>query len=113
MENLPWASISYYSAFGVLVYYQRLDAQACPGHGWRKPALTALAYAGLLTGFVYLVWFGWRTAWWLPAVPLAMSALATIPAILVERVVGRPALGQFAVLAWPACAYLMFTTLHH
>jgi hypothetical protein len=47
----------------------------------------------------------------MPAIPLAMSALAAIPAILIERLVGRLALGQIAVLAWPVCAYLMFHTL--
>ena len=111
MEVLPWPSIAYYSAFGVLAYYQRLHAQAYADHGWQKLLLTGLAFAGMLTGFIYLVCFGWRTAWWMPAIPLAMSALATIPAILLERLVGRPALGQFAVLAWPVCAYLMFDTL--
>ena len=103
MEVLPWPSIAYYSAFGVMAYYQRLHAQACADRGWKKLLLTGLAFAGMPTGFIYLVYFGWRTAWWMPAIPLAMSALATIPAILLERLVGRPALGQFS--------YLMFDTL--
>jgi hypothetical protein len=111
MEVLPWPSIAYYSAFGVMAYYQRLHAQACADRGWKKLLLTGLAFAGMPTGFIYLVYFGWRTAWWMPAIPLAMSALATIPAILLERLVGRPALGQLSVLAWPVCAYLMFDTL--
>jgi hypothetical protein len=111
MEVLPWPSIAWYSSFGILVYYQRLYAQACTGHDRQKLLLTGLAFAGMLTGFIYLVYFGWKTAWWMAAIPLAMSALATIPAILLERMVGRTALGQFAVLAWPLCAYLMFDTL--
>ncbi len=111
MEILPWPTIGFYSAFGILVYYQRLHAQACADSGWRKLLLTGLAFAGMLTGFVYLVYFGWKTAWWAPVIPVAMSALATIPAILIERLVGKPALGQFSVLAWPVCAYLMFAML--
>ena len=111
MEILPWPTIAFYSAFGIFVHYQRLHAQACADAGWQKLLLTGMAFAGMLIAFIYLVYFGWRTAWWAPAIPLAMSVLATIPAILLERLVGRPVLGQLSVLAWPVCAYLMFTTL--
>jgi len=111
MDMLPWSSVAFYSAFGIFVYYQRLHAQTCADNGWQKLLLTGQAFAGMLTGFIYLVVCGWKTAWWMPAIPLAMSALAAIPAILIERLVGRLALGQIAVLAWPVCAYLMFHTL--
>ena len=111
MEILPWPTIAFYSAFGVLVHYQRIHAQACADSGWQKLLLTGMAFAGMLIAFIYLVYFGWRTAWWAPAIPLAMSVLATIPAILLERLVGRPMLGQLSVLAWPVCAYLMFSTM--
>lgn len=111
MEILPWPSIAFYSAFGVLVYYQRLHAHAYAGPDWQHLLLTGLAFAGVPTGLAYLVYFGWKTAWWAPVIPLAMSALATIPAILLERVVGRTALGRLSVPAWPVCAWLMFTLL--
>lgn len=111
MEILPWPSIAFYSAFGIFVYYQRLLAQACTDQAWQKLLLNGMAFAGMLTGFLYLVYFGWKTAWWMPAIPLAMSALATIPALLLERLAGRTVLGQISLLAWPVCAYLMFTTL--
>jgi hypothetical protein len=111
MELLPWPSIAFYCAFGIFVYYQRLYAQAYADDGWTKLLLTGMAFAGMLTGFVYLVYCGWTLAWWVPVIPLGMSALATIPAILVERLAGRLALGRIAVLAWPLCAYLMFHTL--
>lgn len=111
MQTLPWSSVAYYCAFGIAVYYQRVHAQAYPGEGWKKLGLTALAFLGMLTGFFYLVYFGWMLAWWAPVIPLGMSALATIPAILVERLVGRLALGRLSLLAWPVCAYLMFNTL--
>ena len=63
MDILPWSSIAFYSAFGVLVYYQRLHAQAWMDNGWQKLMLTAQSFAGMLTGFVYLVVRGWKTAW--------------------------------------------------
>jgi len=111
MEIVPWPSIAFYSAFGIFVYYQRLYAQACADQAWQKLLLTGMAFAGMLTGFAYLVYFGWKTAWWMAAIPLAMSALATIPALLLERLTSRTALGQISVLAWPLCAYLMFDKL--
>lgn len=112
METLSRTSVACYCAFGIFVYYQRLYAQAYAGEGWQKLLLTVAAFLGMLTGFFYLVYCGWTVAWWAPVIPLGMSALATIPAILVERLVGRQALGQLSLLAWPLCAYLMFRTLH-
>jgi hypothetical protein len=109
--EIPWPSIVFYCAFGIFVYYQRLHAQACADDGWHKLLLTGLAFAGMVTGFVYLVYSGWTLAWWMPVIALAMSALAAIPAILIERVSGRMTLGRVSVPAWPLCAYLMFHTL--
>jgi hypothetical protein len=111
MDMLPWRSIAFYSAFAVFVYYQRLHAEACEDNGWVKLLMTGQAFAGMLTSFIYLVYCGWKTNWWIPVIALGMSALAAIPAILIERLVGRPVLGQIAVPAWPLCAYLMFHTL--
>ena len=112
METLPWPSVACYCAFGIFVYYQRLYAQAYAGEGWQKLMLTGAAFLGMLTGFFYLAYCGWTVAWWAPVIPLGMSVLATIPAILVERLVGRLALGRISLLAWPLCAYLMFYTLY-
>jgi len=53
-----------------------------------------MAFAGMLTGFFYLVDYGLTLGGWAPVIPLAMSALATIPAILIERLVGQSALGR-------------------
>lgn len=111
MEILLWPTIAFYSAFGIFVHYQRIHAQACAESGWRKLLFAGMDFAGMLTAFIYLVYFGWKTAWWAPVIPLAMSVLATIPANLLERLAGRPVLGQLSVLAWPVCAYLMFATL--
>lgn len=111
METLPWSSVACYCCFGVGVYYQRIHAQDYPGEGWQKLGLTGMAFLGMLTGFFYLVYCGWLFTWWTPVMPLGMSVLATIPAILVERLVGRLALCRLAVVVWPLCAYLMFRTL--
>lgn len=111
METLPWSSVAYYCVFGVALFYQRVYAQDYPGDGWQKLMLTGSAFLGMLTGFFYLAYCAWTVVWWAPLIPLGMSALATIPAILIERLVGRVALGRLALLAWPVCAYLMFFTL--
>lgn len=110
IEIMPWPSIDFYSVSGIFVYYQRLHAQARADHGWQELLQPGLAFAGMLTGFIYLVYVGWKTAWWMPAIPLAMRALAAIPAIVLERLAGGAAPGQTSVLGWPLCAYLMFDT---
>ncbi|MET0964586.1 MAG: hypothetical protein ABWY05_17485 [Noviherbaspirillum sp.] len=110
MEILPRLSVLYYCLFSIFVYYQRVYADSHVGDGWRKLVLTGTAFLGMLTGFAYLVYCGWKIVWWAPVIPLGMSVLATIPAILVERLVGRQALGRIS-LAWPLWAYLMFDAL--
>lgn len=111
MDVLSWPTVAFYSAFGVFVYYQRLYAQEYAGDGLYKLFLVGSAFLGMVTGFVYLVYYAWTIAWWAPVIPLTMSVVATIPAILLERMVGRLALSQIAVIGWPVCAYLMFYTL--
>lgn len=111
MELLSWRSIAFYSVFAILVHYQRMHAQRWEGPAGVRLILTGMALLGILTGFVYLVAYGWTVAWWAALVPLAMSVLAAIPANLLERAVGREALGWLAVPGWPVCAYLMFHAL--
>jgi len=111
LELLSWPSVAFYSAFGIFVYYQRMYAQEFAGEGWYKLLLIGSAFLGMITGFVYLVYCGITVAWWAPVIPLGMSVLATIPATLLERMVGRPTLSQIALIGWPVCAYLMFYTL--
>jgi hypothetical protein len=45
--------------FGLL---QRRYAQACADQPWLKLLLTGIAFAGMLTGFICPVYFGWETA---------------------------------------------------
>lgn len=111
MEQHAWRSIAFYSVFAILVYYQRVHAQQCERPPVLRLLLTGMALLGILTGFIYLVTYGWAVAWWGALVPLATSVLAAIPGNLLERLVGRETLGWVAVPGWPVCAYLMFQTL--
>lgn len=109
MQQLPWQSIAFYCVFGIFVHYQRMHAQDLPAHaGLQRLAHQASALLGMFTGFGYLVWVGWKSAWWMPVIPLGMGVLAVIPALLIERMVGKETLSQAAFLFWPACAWLMF-----
>jgi hypothetical protein len=109
MQQLPWQSIAFYCVFGIFVHYQRMHVQGLPPQaGAQRLGQQASAFLGMLVGFAYLVLVGWKIVWWMPAIPLGMGVLAVIPAVLVERLVGREAMSRAAFFIWPICAWLMF-----
>lgn len=109
MQALSWTSIAFYCVFGVFVFYQQLHVKNFRGasQGFAL-ALNLSALAGMLTGIAYLIYYGWSVIWWAPIVIFLIGLLATIPAILLERIVGAGVLSLGAFVGWPLSAYFMF-----
>ena len=109
MSVLSWASIAFYCAFSTLIFYQQLHAKnfrgASQGFGF---ALAISGFLGMLTGFAYLIYYGWSVAWWAPIVIFIISLVTFSVGLLVERIVGAFALSIAAFAGWPLCAYFMF-----
>jgi hypothetical protein len=109
VQTLSWISIAFYCLFGVFVFYQQLHANNSRGAGQGFAlALNVSACAGLVTGIAYLVYYGWSVAWWAPIVIFFIGLVSTIPAFLIERVIGAATLSLIAFIGWPVSAYFMF-----
>lgn len=109
MQTLSWPSIAFYCVFGIFVFYQQLHAKNFQGASQSfAMALNISAFAGMLTGLAYLVYYGWSVVWWAPIFILVVGLLASLLGCLIERVVGSFTLSLAGFIGWPAAAYLMF-----
>lgn len=109
MQALSWPSIGFYCLFGVFIFYQQLHIKNF--HGTSQGFVLTLnisAILGMLTGLVYLVYYGWLVVWWAPIVIFVIGILAAMLGVFVERIVGSMALSMSAFVGWPICAYFMF-----
>jgi len=98
-----------YCVFGIFVFYQQLHVKNFQGASQAFAlALNISAFAGMLTGLAYLVYYGWTVVWWAPVVIFVIGLLALLLAFLLERVVGSLALSLGGFIGWPVSAYLMF-----
>jgi hypothetical protein len=113
MRAFIWPSIAFYCAFSTFVFYQQLHTNSqYRGSGpWLRNAVKLSTVIGMLTGLVYLIFYGWIVVWWVPFVVAVMGLIGTIVGYFVERVVGGLALSLAAFVGWPLCAYFMFKFL--
>jgi len=110
MQALSWPSIGFFCLFGIFVFYQQLHVKNF--HGSSQSFVLALnisATLGMLTGFAYLVYYGWHVVWWAPIVIFVIGILASMLGFLVERIIGPMALSKSAFIGWPICAYFMLS----
>lgn len=105
-----WPSISFYCLFGIFVFYQQLHATRFRGASQSFGFILSLsAFLGMLTGFGYLIYYGWVVAWWAPFVVFTLGLAASFLGFIVERIIGAHALSIAGFVGWPVCAYFMFT----
>ena len=110
MQTLSWPSIAFYCLFGIFVFYQQLHVKNFRGAS--QPfalALNISAFAGMLTGLAYLVYYGWSVVWWAPIVIFVIGLVASMLGFLLERLVGSLALSLGGFIGWPISAYFMFS----
>jgi len=109
MEELSWHSIIWYGAFSILVFYQQLHSKNIRGSSQVfEFALNLSAFLGMLTGIVYLIYYGWTVVWWASLAIFFIGLAATTVGVIVEKFTGAFALSLLAFFGWPVCAYLMF-----
>lgn len=109
MPTLSWPSIAAYCLFGIFVFYQQLHVKNFRGASQVfAMVLNISAFAGMLTGLVYLVYYGWVVVWWAPVVIFIIGLLASLVGLIFERAAGSLALSLGGFVGWPVSAYLMF-----
>ena len=110
MHTLSWPSITAYCAFGIFVFYQQLYVKNFRGASqtFALALINISAFAGMLTGLAYLVYYGWVVAWWAPVVIFGIGLLASLLGFLLERAAGSLVLSLAGFVGWPVSAYFMF-----
>ncbi len=111
-ETLSFSTIASYCLFSTFVFYQQLHAKNFRGasQGFHS-LLTIFAFAGMITGVSFLVYLGWKVAWWAPLLLLGIGLLFQLVATFVERVIGSLGISLAGFLGWPLCAYWMFQSI--
>jgi hypothetical protein len=109
MEVLSWSSIAFYCLLNIFVFYQQLHIKNFRGgsHPFAL-ALNISAFAGMLAGLAYLVYYGWSVAWWAPFLIFIIGLLSSAFGFLLERIFGSWFLSMGGFIGWPVSAYLMF-----
>ena len=109
MQSLSWPSIGFYCLFGLFVFYQQLHVKNFRGASQQFAlALNISALIGMLTGFAYLIYYGWSVVWWAPVVIFVIGLLSSMLAFAVERRIGAATLSLGGFIGWPVSAYFMF-----
>lgn len=110
MQTLFWPSIVFYCLFSTFVFYQQLHVKNFHGASQSFAlALNISAFAGMLTGLAYLVYYGWAVVWWASIIIFSIGLVASMLGFLVERLVGPLVLSLAGFVGWPVCAYFMFS----
>lgn len=113
MSTFVWPSIGLYCLFGVFVFYQQLHARNFRGGSEALGlALSVSAFAGTVTGLVYIGYYGWHISWWAAAVVLVLGIVAGMAGVAFERLTGPFVISMLGFVGWPVCAYFMFKFLH-
>ena len=109
MSTLSAPSILFYCLFSIFVFYQQLHIKNFKGASQSFALFLSIsAFAGMLTGIAYLVYYGWTVTWWAPVVILITGLVAAMLGPVLERLVGAFALSLAGFVGWPVSAYFMF-----
>lgn len=112
MNSFIWPSIACYCLFGIFVFYQQLHAKNFRGGSAAIGlALAVSAFAGTVTGFIYLGYYGWNVSWMAAAAVFVIGIVAALLGLVVERLTGPLVLSMLGFIGWPVSAYFMFANL--
>ena len=93
----------------MFVFYQQLHARDFRGASQSFGLVLSLfAFLGMLTGFAYLIYYGWVVVWWAPIPIFILGLLSSVVGFLIERVIGKLSISLLGFIAWPVCAFFMF-----
>ena len=111
-----WRSIAFYCSFCIFVFSQPMHIRMFPrASETYVKTLKISSSLGALTGFAYLVYYGWEVAWWASILVFIVGAMVARLWFRIDlRSIGF-GLGGF--IGWPVSAYFMFkyvtgTALH-
>ena len=90
MESLSWTSVLFFCLFGAFVHYQQLHVRDFQGASQAFELILSLSvFAGMITGVVCLIYYGWTVVWWVPIVTLVIGILFTFVGVVIEQLLGK------------------------
>jgi hypothetical protein len=69
------------------------------------------SFAGMIVGFAYLIYYGFKVTWWSPFVVFAIGLVFMFIAVFIEKIVGKFTLSLIGFIIWPISAYYMFKSI--
>ena len=112
MENFEILNLLYYCLFSTFVYYQQLHLKEFRGSSKVfELALSIFSLLGMIVGFGYLIYYGYKVSWWAPFGVFIIGLVFMFLAVFIERLLGKYIMSLLGFIIWPISAYLMFTTI--
>jgi hypothetical protein len=112
MEHFNLLNVLYYCIFSTLVFYQQLHLKNFRGASKTFQFILSLfATLGMLIGFVFLIYYGYKVVWWAALMLFVVKLVFMLFAVLLERFTGVFFFSLLGFFVWPVCAYLMFKSI--
>ena len=109
MEQLNIYSILFYCLFSFFAFYQQKHADSFRGNSQTfYLALSIFAILSLITGIIYLIYYGYKIAWWAPFIIFIIGILSKIILFKIEKITGGLIISLLGFIALPVFGYLMF-----
>ena len=94
------------------MYYQQLHLKNFRGASKIfELILSIFAFVGMIVGFAFLIYYGYKVTWWAPVIIFIIGLLFMFVAVFLEKMIGTLTMSLLGFIVWPICAYLMFTTI--
>lgn len=112
MNNIVWLSAGAYCVFCVFCFYQKLHMKNFQGasQGFHT-LLTVFVFLSMISGLGYLVIYGYKVDWIAAVIIFILGVAATIPGLLIERIIGLHAMSLAGFVVVPVAGYIMFSSI--
>jgi hypothetical protein len=111
-DALPWAVVIPYCLYSMFIFYQQLHAKHFRGASQTFLSILVLTgFIGMITGLVFLVYYGFKVVWWAPFALFGLGLAFQFVSNMIEGLIGAFALSMIGFIGWPVCAFLMFTSI--
>ena len=113
MSNaFPWGVVIPYCFFSMFLFYQQLHTKHFRGASQGFLSLLVLTgFIGMITGLVFLVYYGFKVVWWAPLALFGIGLVFQFISNTIENLIGAFALSMLGFIGWPVCAFLMFASV--
>ncbi|MDO9464548.1 MAG: hypothetical protein Q7J67_04540 [bacterium] len=112
IDALPWTVVIPYCFFSMFIFYQQLHTKRFRGASQVFLSFLILTgFIGMITGLVFLVYYGFKVVWWAPLALFGLGLVFQFISNMIEGLIGAFALSMLGFICWPVCAFLMFTSV--